>query len=49
MKFWYTMFILMFIMVYGTLSLALLGNWAYAKARSLSAVRRPPASRKPDA
>ncbi len=51
MKLWYTMFIFTFIMIYGTLSFALLGSWAYAKVGSLRVVRRPPASRKgkPDA
>ncbi|MFQ6674604.1 MAG: hypothetical protein ACE5GH_07470 [Fidelibacterota bacterium] len=43
MKLWYTMFILTFIMVYGSLSLTLLGSWAYAKARALRGARRPSA------
>ena len=41
MKLWHTIFILTFIVVYGTLSLALLGSWTYEKARSLRGVRRP--------
>jgi hypothetical protein len=41
MKLWYTIIILTFIMVYGSLSLTLLGNWAYAKARALRGARRP--------
>ncbi|MGH7381818.1 MAG: hypothetical protein ACREKR_06245 [Candidatus Methylomirabilales bacterium] len=45
MKLWYTMFILTFIILYGTLSLAILGSWAYETARGLR-VRRPLSSRK---
>ncbi len=41
MKLWYTIIILTFIMVYGSLSLTLLGNWAYAKAGALRDARRP--------
>ena len=40
MKLWYTIIIPTFIMVYGSLSLTLLGNWAYAKARALRDDRR---------
>ncbi len=39
MDIWYTIFVLTVIMVYGTLSLALLGRWAYAKATSLRGVQ----------
>lgn len=35
MKLWYTMFILTFIILYGSLSVVLLGSWAYETARSL--------------
>lgn len=35
MKLWYTMFIMTFLVVYGTLSVALLGNWAYERVKSL--------------
>ncbi len=41
MKLWYTIIILTFIMVYGSLSLTLSGNWAYAKAGALRDARRP--------
>ncbi len=41
MKLWYTIIILTFIMVYGSLSLALLGSWAYAKERDLRDALRP--------
>lgn len=41
MKLWYTIIIPTFIMVYGSLSLTLLGNLAYAKARALRDARRP--------
>ncbi len=41
MKLWYTIIIPTFIMVYGSLSLTLLGSWAYAKARALRDARRP--------
>jgi hypothetical protein len=40
MKLWYTMFILTFMMVYGTLSLALLGGWAYERVKSFRACPR---------
>ena len=45
MKLWYTMFILTFIILYGTLSLAILGSWAYETDRGLR-VRRPLSRRK---
>ena len=35
MKLWHTMFILTFIILYGTLSVAILGSWVYEKARAL--------------
>ncbi|MGH7909772.1 MAG: hypothetical protein ACRENW_07995, partial [Thermodesulfobacteriota bacterium] len=35
MKLWYTMFILTFIILYGTLSVAILSSWVYEKARAL--------------
>ena len=40
MKLWYTMFILTFIILYGTLSVVILGSWAYETARALRG-RRP--------
>lgn len=33
MKFWYTMFIMTFLVVYGTLSIGLLGHWAYERVK----------------
>jgi hypothetical protein len=39
MKLWYMLFILTFIILYGTLSVAILGSWAYEAARGLR-VRR---------
>lgn len=45
MKLWYTMFILTFIVLYGTLSVAILGSWVYETARGLR-VRRPLPHRK---
>ena len=41
MKLWYTIIILTFLMVYGSLSLALLGNWAYEKVKYLRSARLP--------
>lgn len=35
MKLWYTMFIMTFLVVYGTLSIALLGHWAYERVKVL--------------
>ncbi len=35
MKLWHTMFILTFIVLYGTLSVAILSSWVYEKARAL--------------
>ncbi len=35
MKLWYTMFIMTFLMAYGTLSIVLLGNWAYERVKAL--------------
>jgi len=35
MKLWHTMFILTFIILYGTLSVAILSSWVYEKARAL--------------
>lgn len=46
MKLWHAMFILTFIMVYGTLSLALLGSWTYESAKSLRNAPRPSACSK---
>lgn len=40
MQLWYTIFIFTFITLYGTLSFALLGSWAYESVRSLRDVRR---------
>lgn len=45
MQLWYTMFIFTFITVYGTLSFALLGSWAYERVVALRGVRRRPARR----
>ena len=41
MKLWHTIFILTFIVVYGTLSLALLGSWTYKRVKSLRNFHRP--------
>ena len=46
MKLWYTMFILTFIILYGTLSLAILGSWAVEKSRALWRSHRTPLRRK---
>jgi hypothetical protein len=40
MKLWYMLFILTFIMLYGSLSIVILGSWAYETAKVLR-VRRP--------
>ena len=45
MKLWYTLFILTFIVLYGTLSVAILGSWVYETARGLRG-RRPLSRRK---
>ncbi|MEC4669042.1 MAG: hypothetical protein VST65_05865 [Nitrospirota bacterium] len=45
MQLWYTIFIFTFITLYGTLSFALLGSWAYESVKSLRDVRRRPARR----
>lgn len=45
MKLWYTMFILTFIILYGTLSLAILGSWAVEKSRALWRSHRAPLRR----
>ncbi len=45
MKLWYTMFILSFIIIYGTLSITLLGSWAYERVKAFRGVRRLPARR----
>jgi hypothetical protein len=45
MKLWYMLFILTFIMLYGSLSIAILGSWAYETAKVLR-VRRPFSRRK---
>ncbi|MFQ5915589.1 MAG: hypothetical protein ACE5JS_20655 [Nitrospinota bacterium] len=42
MKLWHTVFILSLIVVYGALSLALLGRWIWRTARSFRDTRRPP-------
>lgn len=41
MAFWHAMFILTFIIVYGTFSITLLGSWAYERVKSLRRARRP--------
>jgi hypothetical protein len=46
MKLWYTLFILTFIMLYGTLSVAILGSWAVEKSRALWRSHRAPVRRK---
>lgn len=46
MKLWYTMFILTFIILYGTLSLAILGSWAVERSRALWRSHRAPLRRK---
>ena len=42
MKLWHGIFILTFLIFYGTLGMALLGTWAYQAARSLMGTHRPP-------
>lgn len=46
MKLWHTVFILTFIILYGTLSLVLLGSWAVEKSRALWRNHRAPMRRK---
>ena len=46
MELWYTMFILTFIILYGTLSVAILGSWAVEKSRALWRSHRAPLRRK---
>lgn len=41
-----TMFILTFILIYSTLSLVLLGNWAYERVRVFKEARRQSAPRR---
>jgi hypothetical protein len=43
MKLWYTMFILTFIVIYGTLSITLLGSWAYERVKAVKGAWHPPA------
>jgi len=45
MKLWYTMFILTFIILYGTLSVAILGSWVVEKSRALWRSHRAPSRR----
>jgi len=46
MKLWHAMFILTFIILYGTLSLVLLGSWAVEKSKALWRSHRAPLRRK---
>jgi hypothetical protein len=44
MRLWHSIFIVTFIMLYGTLSLVVLGEWVREKAKALKAARAiPPA------
>jgi VCBS repeat-containing protein len=40
MRLWHAIFIVTFIILYGTLSVALLGTWVYDMARARKATRR---------
>jgi hypothetical protein len=42
MKLWYTLFVVSFITVYGTLSVVLLGSWIVRVAKSFRGTHQPP-------
>lgn len=42
MKLWYTVFVLSFITIYGTLSAVLLGSWIVRVAKNFRETRQPP-------